>query len=114
MGPLQGGLGCFKDVKYSIGYTVKVIVMTMYGVRWVLDLAGDHFVSYVNVLSLCCTSETNIILNANKKVKKTTQNPPLKWQKINKTKTPTKHPTIISQKTNGKLGQKSLFMTFRG
>ena len=26
------------DVKYSIGYTVNDIVITMYGIRWVPDL----------------------------------------------------------------------------
>ena len=28
------------DVKYSTGNTVNNIVITMYGVRWVLDLLG--------------------------------------------------------------------------
>ena len=36
-------------VKYSIGNMLTNIVMTMYGVRWVLGFWGDQFVSYINV-----------------------------------------------------------------
>ena len=38
-----------RDVKDSIGNVVNNIAMTMYGVRWVPDLLGDHLVNYVNV-----------------------------------------------------------------
>ena len=38
-----------EDVKYSIGDRVNSIVITMYGVKWVLVLWGDHFVSYINI-----------------------------------------------------------------
>ena len=37
-----------RDVKQSTGNIVKNIVI-MYDVRWVPDLLGDHFVSYINV-----------------------------------------------------------------
>ena len=37
------------DVKYSIGNTVNNTVMTLYGVRWVLDLLGWSLCKYINV-----------------------------------------------------------------
>ena len=37
------------NVKYNIGTIVSNIVITMYGARWVLDLVGDHIVSYANI-----------------------------------------------------------------
>ena len=37
-----------KDVKDSKGNIVKNIVITMYGVRWVPDLSGNHFVNYMS------------------------------------------------------------------
>ena len=37
------------DVQYSIGNTVNYIVVSMYGVKRVLDLSGGNFVSYVYV-----------------------------------------------------------------
>ena len=37
------------DIKCSIGDIVNNIVVTMYGARWVLDISGDPFVSYINV-----------------------------------------------------------------
>ena len=36
-------------VNYNIMYGVNNIGMTRHGVRRVLDLLGDHFVSYINV-----------------------------------------------------------------
>ena len=38
-----------RDIKFGIGNTVNNIVKTMYGVRWVLNLLEDHFISYRNV-----------------------------------------------------------------
>ena len=38
-----------RDVKYNIGNIVSNVVITMYGARWVLDLVGDHIVSYANI-----------------------------------------------------------------
>ena len=49
------------DVKYSVGSRVNNIVITIYGTRWALDLLGDHFLSYMNVL---CTPETNTLFHA--------------------------------------------------
>lgn len=40
------------DVKYSIENILNKIVITMYGVRRVLDYLGDHLVIYINVSSL--------------------------------------------------------------
>ena len=37
------------NVKYSIGNIVNNIVITMHGVRWVLDLSGYHFVRSINI-----------------------------------------------------------------
>lgn len=38
-----------RDVKYSIGTIVNNIAIITHGVRWVLDLSGDYFISYINV-----------------------------------------------------------------
>ena len=53
------------DVKYSIENIVNNIVITVCGARGVLDLSGEHFISYIKVESLCCTPDTNIILYIN-------------------------------------------------
>ena len=37
------------DVQYSLGIKVSSIVITMYGVRRVLELSGRNFVKYVIV-----------------------------------------------------------------
>lgn len=36
------------DVTYTVGNIVYGII-TSYGVRWLLDLCGDHFIRYINV-----------------------------------------------------------------
>lgn len=51
-----------RDVKYGIGNKVNNIVLTTYGTRWA-TYRGDRFVRYVNVWSLCCILEPNIILH---------------------------------------------------
>ena len=38
-----------RDVKYSIGNIANNIVITVYGVRWVLELSGVHLVNYIIV-----------------------------------------------------------------
>lgn len=53
---------------YSTGNKVNVI-MTMHRDRWLLDLCGGLFVRYANVESLCCTPESNIILEKEKRSK---------------------------------------------
>lgn len=37
------------DVKYNIGYIHNNAVITMYGVRWVLEYWDHRLVSYINV-----------------------------------------------------------------
>ena len=37
------------DVKHGMGNAVSHSAITMYGARWVLDLSGDPFISYINV-----------------------------------------------------------------
>ena len=49
----------FLKINYWL-HIANNIVITVYGVRQVLDLSGDHFISYIKVYSLCCTSVTNI------------------------------------------------------
>ena len=41
-----------RDIKCSIGNIVSNSIITMYGVKWVLDLSGDHLVSYINAQAL--------------------------------------------------------------
>ena len=48
---------------YSTGDIVNNIIITLYSDRWFLD--GDHTVRHINVGSLCCTPETNVILYVN-------------------------------------------------
>ena len=43
---LQNGHG---GVQYSIGNIVSNAVITRYGARWVLQLLGDHILSYISV-----------------------------------------------------------------
>lgn len=50
---------------YNIKNIVNNIIITTYGVRRVLDLWGGHLISYINVLSLDCIPEINIILYSN-------------------------------------------------
>ena len=50
------------DAKCSIGNPVNSTVITVCGVGWALDLLEDHFVRHINVWSLYCAPETNIIL----------------------------------------------------
>ena len=39
-----------RDIKYSIGNIVNDIVITTYGIRWVLEIfRGDHLVKYMIV-----------------------------------------------------------------
>lgn len=54
-----------RDVMYNTGTTVNNIVIALYGNSWLLSYQGDHFVMYINIKSLCCTSETNTILYVN-------------------------------------------------
>ena len=37
----------YRDVKSSIGNTVNNIVITVYGVRWVLKISGEPFLKYM-------------------------------------------------------------------
>ena len=37
------------DVQYSIGGIVNNTVITLCGARSVLDLSGDHFISFIKV-----------------------------------------------------------------
>ena len=53
-----------RDVKYSTGNVINNVI-TLRCVRWVLDLLGDHFISYINVQPLCCIPKTNVILDVN-------------------------------------------------
>ena len=46
-------------------YIVNNIVIILYGDIWLLDFWGDNFVMYLNVKSLRCKPETNIILHIN-------------------------------------------------
>lgn len=45
------------------------IVMIMQRDRRLLGFCGGHFVRYVNVESLCCTPESNIMLEKEKRSK---------------------------------------------
>ena len=46
----------------TIGNTVNNITIILYGADGNYNSCGDHFVTYKNIESLCCTPETNIIL----------------------------------------------------
>lgn len=52
-----------KDVNYIVGNIVNSIVTMVphgYQIYW-----DDHFIKYINVQSVCCTSESNTILDVN-------------------------------------------------
>ena len=53
------------DAKYRMWNIANNTVMAVYSVRWALDLSGCSLHSYINVYSLCCTPETNVILYVN-------------------------------------------------
>ena len=51
---------------YRIGDIVNnIIVVTLYGDRWYLDLMWEHFIIYENIKSPWCIPETNRILYVN-------------------------------------------------
>lgn len=43
----------------STGEIVNVIIMTLYGDGWLLDLLCDHIIRNINVEPLCCTPGNN-------------------------------------------------------
>lgn len=52
----------YQDVIYSIRNTVNNVVIILCGGRWLLVFSCDQSVMYINVESLHCTCEANIIL----------------------------------------------------
>ena len=38
-----------RAINYSVWVVVSNIIISVYGVRCILDFGGDHFISYINV-----------------------------------------------------------------
>ena len=58
----EGRQGMDENMKENI---VTNTLVTLHSDRWLLDLLGNHIIRYINIKSLCCTPETNIILYVN-------------------------------------------------
>ena len=58
-------LNKLQDIMYTTGNRVNNIVKLCMGTDDYWIYRSDHRVRYINVDSLCCTPETNIVLHAN-------------------------------------------------